>query len=383
MARFKKKNNSLEGGVLISFANFMQNKYIKFLIIALAVVIVVPQIALAAWWNPFSWGIWNSIFHFQQTKTQQQEERVEKNISENDFKNATLSFVNPYDNSKTDTFTLSNGKVLLNAGGPPVAYDVAKTAIGDLNGDGVNDGAIAVYESFGANIVTPVVFAVTEKNGKLSQIDAAALGGTDSEIKSVAINDEVLAVSLLTVSQHDQQTLPHYQWKATEAKTLQYKLTNGKLVLQPTDQTAGWKTYTNAQYGFEIKYPETLYLESRDIAPALVYFKEVKYKNEEITSRPSITLTLIKTKLTPENWVTKSGENLIQLEDRKTPITDITIGTITGVKFYSAPATGSTDHSIIRINNDYLVDISLNHSPNGEISSDIYQQMLSTFKFTK
>jgi len=44
----------------------MQNKYIKFLIIALAMAIIVPQIALAAWWNPMSWGWLNSIFHFQQ-----------------------------------------------------------------------------------------------------------------------------------------------------------------------------------------------------------------------------------------------------------------------------------------------------------------------------
>ena len=51
----------------------MQNKYFKFLIIALAVAIVVPQVALAAWWNPMSWnwGRLNSIFHFQQTAQKQ------------------------------------------------------------------------------------------------------------------------------------------------------------------------------------------------------------------------------------------------------------------------------------------------------------------------
>ncbi len=53
----------------------MENKYIKFFVVALAVAVIVPQIALAAWWNPFSWGIWNSIFHFQQT-TQKQEKLI-------------------------------------------------------------------------------------------------------------------------------------------------------------------------------------------------------------------------------------------------------------------------------------------------------------------
>ena len=47
----------------------MQNKYLKFLLIALIVAIAIPQITLAAWWNPFSWGVWNKIFHSQ---TQQQ-----------------------------------------------------------------------------------------------------------------------------------------------------------------------------------------------------------------------------------------------------------------------------------------------------------------------
>jgi hypothetical protein len=39
-------------------------KYLKFLIILLAVAIVVPQITLAAWWNPVSWGMWGKIWSF-------------------------------------------------------------------------------------------------------------------------------------------------------------------------------------------------------------------------------------------------------------------------------------------------------------------------------
>ena len=53
----------------------MANKYFKFLIIVLAVAVIVPQIALAAWWNPFSWnwGRLNSIFHFQKTEQKQEQ----------------------------------------------------------------------------------------------------------------------------------------------------------------------------------------------------------------------------------------------------------------------------------------------------------------------
>ena len=44
-------------------------KYLKFLLIALIIAFIVPQITLASWWNPFSWGFWSNIFH---SSTQQQ-----------------------------------------------------------------------------------------------------------------------------------------------------------------------------------------------------------------------------------------------------------------------------------------------------------------------
>lgn len=40
-------------------------KKINFLLIILVIVLLVPQITLAAWWNPFSWGFWSKIFHNQ------------------------------------------------------------------------------------------------------------------------------------------------------------------------------------------------------------------------------------------------------------------------------------------------------------------------------
>ena len=51
----------------------MQNKYLKFILVALVVAFVVPQIALATWWNPTTWhfGWLNMVFHFQQTEQKQ------------------------------------------------------------------------------------------------------------------------------------------------------------------------------------------------------------------------------------------------------------------------------------------------------------------------
>jgi len=42
-----------------------RQKIVSLLIILILVAFIVPQITLAAWWNPFSWGVWNRIFHKQ------------------------------------------------------------------------------------------------------------------------------------------------------------------------------------------------------------------------------------------------------------------------------------------------------------------------------
>lgn len=52
----------------------MQNKFLKILIVLLAVAFIVPQITLAAWWNPITWGWLNNIFHFQQNAQKQNQQ---------------------------------------------------------------------------------------------------------------------------------------------------------------------------------------------------------------------------------------------------------------------------------------------------------------------
>lgn len=56
-------------------------KYYKLFIILLIVFFIIPQITLAAWWNPFSWGIWGKIsqvFHRTDNQTQVLENRVKE-----------------------------------------------------------------------------------------------------------------------------------------------------------------------------------------------------------------------------------------------------------------------------------------------------------------
>lgn len=137
-------------------------KYFKYLIIVLAVLIIVPQIALAAWWNPMSWGMWNRIFHFQRNQ-----------------------------NSK-----------------------VACTMEAKQCPDGSYVGRVPPKCEFKA--------CPGDNSKKCSK---------DSDCPTIY---------------------------CIKAPCPQNKCVEGKCKITETDATAGWKTYTNTQYGFEFKYPSNL-----------------------------------------------------------------------------------------------------------------------------
>ena len=48
------------------------------ILLTLLSFLIFPTVALASWWNPFSWGIWNNIFHKADTKTQILENKVKE-----------------------------------------------------------------------------------------------------------------------------------------------------------------------------------------------------------------------------------------------------------------------------------------------------------------
>lgn len=50
--------------------------------------------------------------------------------------------------------------------------------------------------------------------------------------------------------------------------------------VKPTDQTAGWKTYTNTEYGFEFKYPQKLSLSLSDEG-AITLTHSIPFENRD------------------------------------------------------------------------------------------------------
>jgi hypothetical protein len=173
--------------------------------------------------------------YFSEIKEAQQRMSQVYVITADNLKNATLTYPNPYDVSQNDTINLVDGKALIRDtdNSMPRGYTLATTAIGDLNKDGAAEGILGLYQGYGANIIRPVIFVFSSKNGELTQIDSALpLEGTlDDAIKSLSINNGVLSVKLLVVSDADLK-LPHYQQEPTVEKIVQYKLINEKLVEQ-------------------------------------------------------------------------------------------------------------------------------------------------------
>jgi len=68
-----------------------KDKVRNWLVLTLLVLVFAPSFALAAWWNPFSWGVWNRVFHFQRTE-QKQEKQGNQTAGWKIYTNANYGF---------------------------------------------------------------------------------------------------------------------------------------------------------------------------------------------------------------------------------------------------------------------------------------------------
>ena len=63
----------------------------KYFLVLSLIVVIIPSVAFASWWNPFSW----SIFHGNNTKTQIIENKMPEPISKNSNATTTTSTSSP------------------------------------------------------------------------------------------------------------------------------------------------------------------------------------------------------------------------------------------------------------------------------------------------
>lgn len=169
---------------------------------------------------------------------------------------------------------------------------------------------------------------------------------------------------------------------------------------QPTQlpiPTANWKIYKNEGYGFEIKYPQNFYAQEGNYDSKEEYRQywieaaDSKWK-DQMVHNPSLIIDVIKTDLSPKQYLDKTGSSQSMLNDTDPCIskfiycsvkdikeTNVGIENLSALQFYSAAVSGSDYHTIVR-HSEFLIDIRAHSSAMGDFSIDTYNQILSTFK---
>jgi hypothetical protein len=93
-------------------------------------VLVAPSFALAAWWNPFTWGWLNRIFHFQQQiqkqEQQQKQEQKENPADSKTYKNNQygFQFLYPEKKSPQNVYITEGNKVYVNIKGGTQSVEI-------------------------------------------------------------------------------------------------------------------------------------------------------------------------------------------------------------------------------------------------------------------
>jgi len=227
----------------------MQNKYLKFLIVALALAVIVPQIALAAWWNPVSWGLWGRIWSV-----------VQKPIQSSAQWDGEYSFIEinpagpPAGVAQTWVYdlTISNkGETMtLDVNGFQVGMKI--NATGQKKGDSLN----VIFESLGGNGTDPgykkgdILLTLTLKGKKLA-IEWIKMQPNLESSKTNSFFEKQQSV----VCTMDAKQCPDGSYVGREGPKCEFKACPEAKKDDKKDETAGWKTYTNSEYGFGFKYP--------------------------------------------------------------------------------------------------------------------------------
>jgi hypothetical protein len=155
-----------------------------------------------------------------------------------------------------------------------------------------------------------------------------------------------------------------------------------------SNETADWETYKNEEYNFEIKYPAGFFYKEE------VGFIENEWK-ERVGHYPFIGVDFIETSLTPQQWVEeekikRTSEGMPEMYQWGIDKKIIKIGTTEALQFRSSGVSGSNQNTLIQLSDNVLLNIYKHssgwgedgtYSTKGVISDEIYNQMLSTFRF--
>ncbi len=242
----------------------MQQKYVKYVMLAIVVAFIVPQITLAAWYNPLSWN-WDvfGMFFSSQSVQSHKSPATASNLTLSDINNATYTIDGIQAQFSDGKFHPERDSALSTDQG--LNAIISSYALGDINGDGKGDAVVVTEYGMGVRDArTDALQIVLNVNGK-PQVTNIAIPSHSGE--NLAIGFSVVSIDSSGLIKLTLDILPpsgdYYNPIIT---TREYRYVNGALVenqtaanlkTQSTNITvAGWKTYSNAQYGIQFQYPD-------------------------------------------------------------------------------------------------------------------------------
>ena len=154
------------------------------------------------------------------------------------------------------------------------------------------------------------------------------------------------------------------------------------------DETANWKTYTNTKYGFEFKYPATLFVNEDDICSKGLPSLDVDSDLCDVFLKSPTTpyfvifgLSVYKTREKAEEQIFRETQELGPYERR---IIELAAGSATEAKLSRSNRrliiVGEAPTIIF---SEDLSEKEMDQLTGGTVTKKEFDQILSTFKFTK
>jgi len=161
---------------------------------------------------------------------------------------------------------------------------------------------------------------------------------------------------------------------------------NFPLAGETTDQTAGWKTYSNTQYGFEIKYPSDALLFDTIGVDGIKNTSQINLTPKSstppltISSTPSLTINVVTSDILAKDTISECPQGryaytMVKLNGMDFFRSDIS----TEYRGMNSRNEIAIEHCIMGNNgNKYALIVRGTYTP-----TDTLLKMMNTFKFTK
>lgn len=174
-----------------------------------------------------------------------------------------------------------------------------------------------------------------------------------------------------------------YQTSAIQEPNVSYK-PNGSVV------TTNWKTYRNEEYRFELRYPENFFSKEyssrirRGGEKFLVGFADKKWESQGVHN-PELIVSVIATELSPQEWLEEYYDPAV-ISNSDPPfgyrnVQETTVNGMAAIQFQFLTTSDSSANTIIQGKPGTLYRIAAISSGLGNFPKELYEQILSSFKF--